>query len=172
MLYNDTTFSISATSKHAADHQKPSNTCVGKIKRMSANVHQFAPDEKEWKPCNCTDSIQRTMSAMNNDAVGGGCENSAMLHHGSYIRFGCLQFAFTIIDYTYDSSSDSYSNVKEEKCENAHDEKSINKMEQVDVHKVEENKGMDGIGSGETSPEAPREFEDNTQASESMEIDP
>ncbi len=28
-----------------------------------------------------------------------GCENSAVLHHGSYIRMGCFQFVFSIMDY-------------------------------------------------------------------------
>jgi len=28
-----------------------------------------------------------------------GCEVSAVLHHGSYIRFGCLQFVFSILTY-------------------------------------------------------------------------
>ena len=28
-----------------------------------------------------------------------GCEVSAALHHGSYIRFGCLQFVFSILTY-------------------------------------------------------------------------
>jgi hypothetical protein len=28
-----------------------------------------------------------------------GCENSAILHHGSYIRIGCSQFVFSIMDY-------------------------------------------------------------------------
>jgi hypothetical protein len=28
--------------------------------------------------------------------VGEGCENSALLHHGSRIRFGCLEFVFAV----------------------------------------------------------------------------
>ena len=28
-----------------------------------------------------------------------GCEVSAVLHHGSYVRFGCLQFVFSILTY-------------------------------------------------------------------------
>ncbi len=28
---------------------------------------------------------------------GAGCENSAVLHHGSLIRIGCLQFVFSVV---------------------------------------------------------------------------
>jgi hypothetical protein len=35
-----------------------------------------------------------------------GCEGSAILHHGSYLRFGCLQFVFTVVDCN-DVSDDS-----------------------------------------------------------------
>ncbi len=28
-----------------------------------------------------------------------GCEVSAVLHHGSYVRFGCLQFVFSVLTY-------------------------------------------------------------------------
>ena len=31
--------------------------------------------------------------------AGGGCENSAVLKHGSYVRIGCLQFVFSILDF-------------------------------------------------------------------------
>ena len=48
-----------------------------------------------------------------------GCETSAVLHHGSFIRFGCLQFAFSIIDYQENGdheepSSDRHNAVDEE----------------------------------------------------------
>ena len=35
-----------------------------------------------------------------------GCEVSAVLHHGSYIRFGCLQFVFSITNYEDDDEGD------------------------------------------------------------------
>ena len=28
------------------------------------------------------------------------CENSAVLHHGSYIRFGCIQFVFSVLEFS------------------------------------------------------------------------
>ncbi len=28
---------------------------------------------------------------------GSGCENSSVLHHGSLIRIGCLQFVFSVV---------------------------------------------------------------------------
>ena len=35
-----------------------------------------------------------------------GCEVSAVLHHGSYVRFGCLQFVFSITNYEDDDNDD------------------------------------------------------------------
>ena len=44
-----------------------------------------------------------------------GCEVSAVLHHGSYVRFGCLQFVLSILSYENEE-------IKEEELE-AVDEK-------------------------------------------------
>ena len=30
------------------------------------------------------------------DGGGSGCEGSALLHHGSLIKFGCLEFVFSV----------------------------------------------------------------------------
>ena len=65
---------ISAASKMIAGNYKPGS----QLKTMSSNVHQFNTHEKEWRPCNCSDSIQRTMNVLNDD-MRGGCENSALL---------------------------------------------------------------------------------------------
>jgi hypothetical protein len=48
----------------------------------------------ESRSCYCETSIARMLSP------GQGCgENSAVLHHGSYLRMGCLQFVFSVMDY-------------------------------------------------------------------------
>ena len=41
-----------------------------------------------------------------------GCETSAVLHHGSFLRFGCLQFAFCVIDYQENDDSTSIEGIK------------------------------------------------------------
>ena len=54
------------------------------------------------KPCHCSTSIVnfiKTKRAETNSDFNINCENSAVLHHGSYIRFGCLQFVFSEIDF-------------------------------------------------------------------------
>ena len=50
------------------------------------------------RPCHCTTSIARMLSE--------GNEGSAVLHHGSYVRMGCLQFVFTVCDHQDECSGD------------------------------------------------------------------
>lgn len=59
-----------------------------RMKRMSSNAYK----ENEEKPCFCNSSP----AELNFEK---GCEVSAVLHHGSYIRFGCLQFVFSVLTY-------------------------------------------------------------------------
>ena len=138
---------------------------------MSANVHQFRPHEKDWKPCNCTDSIQRTMHNVYDEATGG-CENSAILHHGSYIRFGCLQFAFTIINYSNDNPSNINNDLQKE-WEIQKPGKSFKDVKKSVKHKDEnvcENVDSD---MGNTEPSTASECDESNQASDTtMEIDP
>lgn len=136
------------------------------LKKMSANTHQFSSNEREWKACSCTDSIQRTMNALNCEYSAGGCENSAILHHGSYIRFGCLQFAFTIVDYTNDQNP-SMSKNKQENCTNGNptdDQIKRNGQEQGDDGNNLEIKNLEVSTINK--------LKDTPQLSESMEIDP
>lgn len=46
------------------------------------------------KPCNC-----KTSSSSLIGGSGAGWEGTALLHHGSYIKCGCLQFVFSITEY-------------------------------------------------------------------------
>ena len=140
-----------------------------KLNRMSANVHQFKPSpEKEWKPCNCSDSIQRTMNNMN---VEGGCENSAILHHGSYIRFGCLQFAFTVIDYSSENTT-NLCNDTQENCRKGAPETCI----EDDANNKHREENVSGNGESDkeenTQPSTASECEEGNQTSDTMEIDP
>jgi PHD finger protein 12 len=61
------------------------------------------------KECNC--KVKYTPLLSN----GGGWEGSAVLHHGSHIKMGCLQFVFSITSCGRLSSSPV---IKTEKCEN------------------------------------------------------
>ncbi|XP_052832792.1 PHD finger protein 12 [Octopus bimaculoides] len=52
------------------------------------------------KQCNCTGSGSSLIGGS-----GAGWEGTALLHHGSYIKTGCLQFVFSIVDHaTIDTS--------------------------------------------------------------------
>ncbi|XP_032644627.1 PHD finger protein 12 isoform X2 [Chelonoidis abingdonii] len=46
------------------------------------------------KPCNCKASSSSLIGGS-----GAGWEGTALLHHGSYIKLGCLQFVFSITDF-------------------------------------------------------------------------
>ncbi|BFZ04666.1 hypothetical protein BsWGS_07705 [Bradybaena similaris] len=59
--------------------------------RMSA--HAF----ETYSPCGCKASSSSLISGN-----GAGWEGTALLHHGSYIKLGCLQFVFSIVDHAPD----------------------------------------------------------------------
>ncbi|XP_068765520.1 PHD finger protein 12 isoform X3 [Struthio camelus] len=46
------------------------------------------------KPCNCKASSSSLIGGS-----GAGWEGTALLHHGSYIKLGCLQFVFSITEF-------------------------------------------------------------------------
>ena len=45
------------------------------------------------KQCNCKAKYSNILNCE------GGWEGSAVLHHGSHIKIGCLQFVFSITNY-------------------------------------------------------------------------
>ncbi|XP_068086806.1 PHD finger protein 12 [Anabrus simplex] len=53
-----------------------------------------ATSGKEVRKCGC-----RTSSSSLIGGSGAGWEGTALVNHGSYIKFGCLQFVFSITDY-------------------------------------------------------------------------
>lgn len=66
------------------------------------------------KQCSCKGSSSSLIGGN-----GAGWEGTALLHHGSYIKTGCLQFVFSIVDHaTIDSSHfvkrENSSNIKNE----------------------------------------------------------
>ena len=142
---------------------------------MSANVNH----DKEWKPCRCSCSIDKEMSKTmggNSDKLSatfaGGCENSAVLHHGSYIRFGCLQFAFTIINYTSNPALDL-----KEKSEGVDDQQSSEESIGDANHLISKNnisslKNDNDMEESEPCSYTVSECDENSQTSEGMEIDP
>lgn len=61
---------------------------VIKIARVSVHTFQYS------RKCSC-----RTSSSSLIGGSGAGWEGTALLNHGSYIKFGCLQFVFSITDF-------------------------------------------------------------------------
>ncbi|PNF41953.1 hypothetical protein B7P43_G14637 [Cryptotermes secundus] len=60
---------------------------------------------KDSRKCSC-----RTSSSSLIGGSGAGWEGTALLNHGSYIKFGCLQFVFSITDFA--SAAAASSNTK------------------------------------------------------------
>lgn len=52
-----------------------------------------AHSQEPLRPCNCKASSWSFMGG-----TGAGWEGTALLNHGSYIKLGCLQFVFSIVD--------------------------------------------------------------------------
>jgi len=69
-----------------------------KLKKMAKN----SKNQEEFS-CFCSKSPAEFNLAK-------GCEVSAVLHHGSYIRFGCLQFVFSITNYEDDIDKNDEAN--------------------------------------------------------------
>ncbi|XP_035211404.1 PHD finger protein 12-like [Stegodyphus dumicola] len=57
---------------------------------MSARGKQYS------KPCNCNVNSSSLV-----EGNGAGWEGTALLHHGSYIKCGCLQFVFSVTEYGF-----------------------------------------------------------------------
>lgn len=47
----------------------------------------------DYKPCHCSTSMAKVLTKRE------GTETSAIVQHGSYIRIGCLQFVFSVMEY-------------------------------------------------------------------------
>ncbi|RWS29938.1 hypothetical protein B4U80_06651 [Leptotrombidium deliense] len=75
------------------------------VERVSVQVqsHISTVTSKEslnWKPCGCKVSCSTLIGGS-----GAGWEGPAVLHHGSHIKLGCLQFVFSITNYGLPNSS-------------------------------------------------------------------
>ncbi|KFM80552.1 PHD finger protein 12, partial [Stegodyphus mimosarum] len=55
-----------------------------------------ARGKQHSKPCNCTVNSSSLV-----EGNGAGWEGTALLHHGSYIKCGCLQFVFSVTEYGF-----------------------------------------------------------------------
>jgi hypothetical protein len=86
----------------------PTRIISGKnIKRMAAEA------KTGEKLCFCTKSAAQVNYEK-------GCETSAVLHHGSYLRIGCLQFVFCIL--TYGDFEEKSHNLETAEAENKNEE--------------------------------------------------
>ncbi|XP_064425053.1 PHD finger protein 12 isoform X2 [Latimeria chalumnae] len=64
------------------------------------------------KPCNCKASSSSLIGGS-----GAGWEGTALLHHGSYIKLGCLQFVFSVAEFASRQSMEDSSLVQDAELE-------------------------------------------------------
>jgi len=84
--------------------QKGEQKNLSNLKRMSRDAFKTNKD----LTCFCTSSP----AELNYER---GCEVSAVLHHGSYVRFGCLQFVLSILSYENEEIKEEEQEEVEEK---------------------------------------------------------
>lgn len=78
---------------------KGATSTVASVSRMPVKVEadkkpaMYAHANQVRKPCGCKASGSSLIGGS-----GAGWEGSAQLHHGSYVKLGCLQFFFSIVN--------------------------------------------------------------------------
>lgn len=97
---------VKAAVKKELQQQQQHNS--GNVERVSVQVqaHNSATMNSKsgqpWKPCACKSSCSTLIGGN-----GAGWEGTALLHHGSYIKIGCIQFVFSITNYGTSPASPS-----------------------------------------------------------------
>lgn len=87
----------------------PPSSIVAKVQSVIRRVRNQKQDEEpseeaammssqaqgpQRRPCSCKASSSSLIGGS-----GAGWEGTALLHHGSYIKLGCLQFVFSITEF-------------------------------------------------------------------------
>lgn len=73
---------------------------IGNVERVSVHVQAHnsvtmnSKSNQLQKTCACKSSCSTLIGGN-----GAGWEGTALLHHGSYIKIGCIQFVFSITNY-------------------------------------------------------------------------
>ncbi|XP_070571752.1 PHD finger protein 12-like [Ptychodera flava] len=83
----------------------PANSIVSKVRNIIDTYRGKKEKETVERPtmCESTSSIKKQCNckASSSSLIGGngaGWEGTALLHHGSYVKVGCLQFVFSITE--------------------------------------------------------------------------
>ena len=103
------------------------------------------------KPCSCKVSSSTVIGGS-----GAGWEGTALLHHGSYIKVGCLQFVFSIVDHAPEKlrkgnfnsiSSTSLNNILGSPVAPLHHQDSLQPQQQHNASSVSSYSGPSTAGS-------------------------
>nr|XP_014347702.1 PREDICTED: PHD finger protein 12 [Latimeria chalumnae] len=99
------TYTFPGRSKHRK--QEEEGVSVGEDVVMSSQAQG-----QHRKPCNCKASSSSLIGGS-----GAGWEGTALLHHGSYIKLGCLQFVFSVAEFASRQSMEDSSLVQDAELE-------------------------------------------------------
>ncbi|KAK3587148.1 hypothetical protein CHS0354_006790 [Potamilus streckersoni] len=81
--------------------------------KMKANemerIKMMGKSGEMKKMCNCKGSSSSLIGGS-----GAGWEGTALLHHGSYIKVGCIQFVFSIVDHATNCPTPHAGSIKRE----------------------------------------------------------
>lgn len=72
-------------------NNKPSSSLSSSVDGLAHLQFMASKDKLTWESCSCRSSCSSLLSSN-----GAGWEGPAVLHHGSLIKFGCIQFVFSI----------------------------------------------------------------------------
>lgn len=72
--------------------QEGAETCV--TSAAEGGVMSCQSHDAPIPPCNCKNSSSSLIGGS-----GAGWEGTALLHHGSHVKMGCLQFIFSITEF-------------------------------------------------------------------------
>lgn len=103
--------------------EKPKQHVTSSNAKFDANSKYLDPQQRKRKPpigrttrglgtefitraCNCRASASSLIGGS-----GAGWEGTAVLHHGSYVKFGCLHFVFSIVDCATNTSAQTNSKI-------------------------------------------------------------
>lgn len=72
-------------------NNKPSSSLSSSVDGLAHLQFMASKDKLTWESCSCRSSCSSLLSSN-----GAGWEGPAILHHGSLIKLGCIQFVFSV----------------------------------------------------------------------------
>ena len=143
---------IKIPSKAALKKKMKAATSMGdRNSNSSSEQYKMSDMPNGYKPCHCSTSMAKVMTKRE------GTETSAIVQHGSYIRIGCLQFVFSIMEYHGGISLEERKEKEKEerikKAQKEREEKKKKEKDEAERVKREAKEKKEDAGGGEVKDE-------------------